>query len=418
LQQNDDFQGRKLEHKMLEAGVVDAVVEKFGTPCYIYDERSILNSLSRFESIPYSNKSIHFATMANNNPQLLALIRERGLKVFVNSAKHLALARTGGFDYADIIYTATGVTEHTLRHLIQRGVEINIDSLPQLEMFGRLTQELNGRRAVGIRVNIAENTRGDVFSGEESRIGIYTSQFPDVHRVAASFGLTISGVHVYLGTDIADYTYLLTGTEQILSVAEAFPDLEYVDLGGGFPTEGMHGVNFDYQSYGRKVSEIFVKYSEKFGRSIKLILEPGRALFGDSAIFCTRVVDLKDRPDRLIIGCDASVSLFPRPLMYDEYHSVYANGKADSTPLAKRADVVGSTTYSRDYLAKNVALPAVDVEDILCFEHAGSYCFALTTQFLGQFTPAEILIREDGEFEVIRDREEESRPAASELERI
>jgi diaminopimelate decarboxylase len=97
---------------------------------------------------------------------------------------------------------------------------------------------------------------------------------------------------------------------------------------------------------------------------------------------------------------------------------VYANGKADSVPLAKRADIVGSTTYSRDYLARNITLPPVDVGDVLCFEHAGSYCFALTTQFLGQFTPVEVLVREDGEFEVIREREKEVSSVSPEFERI
>lgn len=401
---------------MLNAQVVKTVVETYGTPCYIYDEAPILSSIDRFNSIRYQNKSIHFATMANNNVCLLDLIRRRGLKVFVNSAKHLALARASGFSHSDIIYTATGITESTLRDLIRRGVEINIDSLPQLELFGRLAQELGGRRSVGIRINIAENTRGNVFAGEESRIGIYASEFPEVRRIADLFGITVVGVHVYLGTDIADYRYLVTGTEQVLSVAEEFPDLQYVDLGGGFPTEGLNGIHFDYPSYGAAITDIFTRYSEKRGRSIKMILEPGRSLFGDSAIFCTSVVDLKERADRLIVGCDGSVSQFPRPLMYDEYHPIFVDSKAGVSPQAKLCDVVGNTTYSRDYLAKGVHLPPLALGDILCLEHAGSYCFALTTQFLGQFAPPEVLVRLNGKIEVIREREIDTSFIPAELE--
>jgi diaminopimelate decarboxylase len=42
---------------MLDAGVVSAVVEEFGTPSYIYDERSILKSTGRFESKQQSSAS-------------------------------------------------------------------------------------------------------------------------------------------------------------------------------------------------------------------------------------------------------------------------------------------------------------------------------------------------------------------------
>jgi len=401
---------------MLNAQVVKTVAETHGTPCYIYDEASILRSIDRFNSIQYPNTSVHFATMANSNVCLLELIRRCGLKVFVNSAKHLALARASGFGHPDIIYTATGITEATLRDLIRRGVELNIDSLPQLELFGRLTQELGGRRSVGIRINIAENTRGNVFAGEESRIGIYASEFGEAHRIADLFGITIVGVHVYLGTDIADYQYLIAGTERVLSEADEFPDLQYVDLGGGFPTEGLNGVHFDYPSYGRAITDLFTRYSESRGRPIKMILEPGRSLFGDSAVFCTSVVDLKERADRLIVGCDGSVSQFPRPLMYNEYHPISVNGKAGLDPQVKLCDVVGNTTYSRDYLAKGVRLPALALGDILRLEHAGSYCFALTTQFLGQFAPAEVLVRLNGEIEIIREREKETSFASAEPE--
>ena len=237
-----------------------------------------------------------------------------------------------------------------------------------------------------------------------------------MRRIADLFGITIAGVHVYLGTDIADYEYLVTGTEQVLSVAEDFPDLQYVDLGGGFPTEGLNGIHFDYRSYGAAMTDIFTRYSEKRGRSVKMILEPGRSLFGDSAIFCTSVVDLKERADRLIVGCDGSVSQFPRPLMYDEYHPISVSGKAGVSPQAKLCDVVGNTTYSRDYLAKGVQLPALALGDILCLEHAGSYCFALTTQFLGQFSPPEVLVRLNGEIVVIREREIDASSIPAELE--
>jgi len=74
--------------------------------------------------------------------------------------------------------------------------------------------------------------------------------------------------------------------------------------------------------------------------------------------------------------------------------------------LEKPTDVVGSTTYSRDFLAKGSALPGLKTGDVLVFQNAGSYSYSMITQFLGQNAPCEVLIGKDGTVRLIRDREE------------
>ncbi len=124
--------------------------------------------------------------------------------------------------------------------------------------------------------------------------------------------------------------------------------------------------------------------STNYGRHIKLILEPGRILAGDSAIFVTTITDVKNRPDKAVILVDSSCGQFPQKLMYSEKpnfpHKVIDNNSTER----KVADIAGNTTYSRDYLATDTLLPMVKIGQRIVFDHAGSYCKSMETVFLGK----------------------------------
>lgn len=381
---------------------LDTIVSKFDTPCYVYNEDLINKNIKQFEKIKYSPKAIHFASMANNNPKLLRILKDAGCGIFVNSMKHLNLAVQSGFNVSDIIYTTTGISQTDMEFLTQKNISMNLDSLEQTKLYG----SLNPGGSIGIRLNIDEKSRDNIFIGSESRIGILETEFSDLLEIASKYRLNIVGTHVYLGTNIISFDEMIAGTMKTLELSDHFPDLEYIDLGGGFPINGEDEQYFDYDKYGELVTELFDNYSKKRGRNIKLILEPGRSMFGNTAVFCSRVLDVKERPDRFLISCDASASILPRSMFYnDTFHDIEVLGKQDAPKLSKPASVVGSTTYSRDYLGKNLQLPAIEVGDILVFKNTGSYCYAMITQFLGQAMPSEILIDSLGKTELIRERE-------------
>lgn len=379
---------------------ISAVLSRQSTPCYLYDEALIRRNAERFTGLSYPHKAVHFASMANNNPELLRLLHGAGMGIFVNSVKHLRLALDCGFAPTEIIYTSTGVRRSDLELIAELGVAINLDSLGQLELYGTIAPGTS----CGIRLNIDENSLGNVFIGAESRIGLLENELEVAAKIADRYRLTITGTHVYLGTNIASLDTMMRGVARTLELSDHFPELAYVDLGGGFPVTEEGIDEFDYPKYDEAISRMFTDYSDKRGRPIKLILEPGRALFGDTAVFATSVLDVKNRPDRVLACVDASATLIPRSLFYGEYHEVHVLGRSGEPPAERPADVVGATTYSRDFLAKGAALPPLRTGDVLVFGNAGSYCYSMMTQFLGQDEPGEVLVHADGTHTVIRDR--------------
>ncbi|MFI9012078.1 diaminopimelate decarboxylase family protein [Actinosynnema sp. NPDC053489] len=384
----------------MQDDVIASAVREFGTPCYLYDEALIRRNAARFGALDYPSRSVHFASMANNNPELLRLVHGLGLGIFVNSVRHLKLALDCGFGPEEIIYTSTGVRRSDLEFIADLGVHVNLDSVGQLRLFG----EIAPGRSCGIRLNIDENSLGNVFIGAESRIGVLETEIPEVLEIAARYDLKLIGTHVYLGTNIVSLDTMIAGVERTLQLSNHFADLAYVDLGGGFPVPEEGVPEFDYPEYNRRITDLFTRYSAERGREIRLVLEPGRAMFGDTAVFCTEVLDVKDRPDRRLACVDASASLMPRSLFYGEFNAVDVLGRAGDPVEDKPTDVVGSTTYSRDFLAKGAKLPAAKVGDVLVFRNTGSYGYSMMTQFLGQDAPTEVLVAADGTARVIRER--------------
>jgi diaminopimelate decarboxylase len=370
--------------------VLSYVNQHFGKsslPVYVYDTEKIREYCRRFISIPYSPKFIHFATMANSNPEFLKIIRQEGLGVFVNSPEHLKLAREIGFKGEEIIFTASALCRETMQLAHDAGIIVFLDSPNQLKQWHILFPD----RPVGIRCNLGRmvkpiETVASYFIGEESRLGFTPNEIcrlegdPDV-----------SGLHLYVGTDILNYDYFFACYQSLLSFSKLFPNLSMIDLGGGFGINYNGSFPFNIEKYGEKLRQMIQEVSEHLDKKLRLLLEPGRIIGAEAGFFACQVTDVKIRKDKQLIGINASTTQFPRPLFYPEkaIHPlaiIRNGGLANGSTIM--SNVYGCSTYSRDYFLKNVSLPEASIGDWAIFGNAGSYCASAYTHFLG-FLPAE-----------------------------
>ncbi|MDP2113621.1 MAG: hypothetical protein Q8K69_06150, partial [Bacteroidota bacterium] len=174
-------------------------------PFYIYDIQAIRKRCADFTSISYQNKSIHFATMANINPEFLAVVKSSNLNVFVNSLKHLESVKEAGFKGSEIVFTSSAMSEKVMKIVCEENVQVNLDSVGQLELWQKLVPE----KSVGIRCNIGElvtpySTRAGFFLGKESRLGLTVDEIKGIANKQI-----IKGLHLYVGTDIFDIDYFI-----------------------------------------------------------------------------------------------------------------------------------------------------------------------------------------------------------------
>jgi diaminopimelate decarboxylase len=356
-------------------------------PCYVYDTSRIERNCRLFLEIPYENKSIHFATMANIHPEFLGIVRRSGLLAFVNSIEHLREVLAAGFPGQDIIFTASAMDDAAMSVVRDHDARVFLDSPSQLERWRQLFPE----SPVGIRCNIGDkvepkDTRAGVFLGHRSRLGFTLTE---IEAVAGD--PLITALHLYAGTDIQDVDYFMECYQSLWDLAGLFPKLDCLNLGGGFSVSDREATPLFMEMYGQRVSQLMKKRSRALGRDIQLMLEPGRIIGCDTGYFFCKVTDVKVRNICQFVGVNASSTQFPRPLLYPDsaFHPVaLLRGSRILSGEGITSSVYGCSTYSRDFLARDVALPPAEIGDWVVLGEAGSYCASAHTRFLG-FPPAE-----------------------------
>ncbi len=382
-----DFSGFKLPPAIKEA--IRSRISAEGPewqPFYIYDSQKIRDTCRAFKAIPYPDTKLHFATMANCQPEFLSIVESEGLGVFVNSVGHLEAVQSAGFSGEKIIYTASALDDSIMRTAVAAGAILNLDSADQVRRWKALFPGM----PYGLRCNlgslvVARRTRAGYFTGKESRLGMDPEEL-----IPFQNDPSCAGLHLYVGTDIMDIDYFIECYRALFSLARGFRAISYLDLGGGFGIDDENPKNhFKLEEFGSRVSQLFTEFSKEMGRPIRLVLEPGRILGGEAGYFLCRVTDVKSRADKRLIGVNASSAQFPRPLFYPDsaLHPVSAIGSI-SGPQSP-ASIYGCSTYSRDFLARDILLPPLQSGDALVFHHAGSYCASSFTHFLGFPKPPE-----------------------------
>ncbi len=358
-------------------------------PYYLYDTGTIREQCRFFREIPYPEKSVHYATMAGIHPHILALVREEGLHVFVNSVSHLRKVLRAGFRGRDIVFTASAQTVAMLREAGKKGVRVNLDSPSQLDAW----EQLFPGKPAGIRCNIGDKVPAikkwaGTFIGRESRLGFTAGE------LAARRGdPRVETLHLYAGTALMDTGYLLDCYRALASLTPWFPRLTALNFGGGFGIDENGSAGFPLRDYGEKVAALMEGISAGYGKRLELLLEPGRIITGESGYFVARVTDVKRRPGVSFIGLNGSTAQFPRPLFYPEEARhplvLLRNGEVLSPGEGQNSTLYGCSTYSRDFFIRNVVLPEARTGDLVVFGHAGAYCAAAATRFLGFPTPEE-----------------------------
>ncbi len=347
--------------------------ERTGTPAYVFDRSKIIGNITRIkESLAYPNSKIHYAMFCNDDPQVLEIVKKQGLGVLVLNEREMKTAISAGFEPKSIHLTGGTFTESKLRRLLDYNVDINLDSVEQLELLGRIKQGCNA----GIRIRVSDETVAG--SGE----GAHLNDTEKIMEVASKHDLTINGLQTYIGTNTLDEEKYVEAARILLKLAEEFPQIEYVNIGGGFGIPySATDKPFSWQKFGAGVSRLFLGLK----RGIQLKLEPGRSIVGDAGYFLTSVIELRGR-DTIVV--DSPYTLFPRPFVYHTNHRVSLLGRETNARL-KEFKIRGCSINSRDYLSHPdfegdpARLPQdVAPGDILCFRDVGAYSPPMQMEFL------------------------------------
>ncbi len=370
-----------------------SLAEKYGTPLYVYDTKQIVDNIRRIaHSLKYRHSSMYYAAMCNSHKTALSIVRKNGLGVQINSGHELQLVKKAGFKNNSISFTSTGISTELMSMLIRDRIRVHLDSVEEVDKFCSLVQH----RTFGIRIRIPKSITSHspdaTNTNRYSHIGIEPKDFRTVLRIASAAHNSITGVHGYFASNVLELTPFQNFAPFLCTMASSFPDLEYVNFGSGFgipyaPGQRAFNMKNVMALYGLHTKAL----SQKYGRPIELMIEPGRTILADAGTLVVQVTNIKRLSSKKSeIAVDAGFAELARPLVYGAYHAI----SAVNTAKRERAnyDIRGNTVLQNDFLGKNRMLEMIREGDYLLIKNVGAYGAAMASGFPGKNIPKQVFV--------------------------
>ncbi len=388
---------------------ITEVIEKYPTPFHIYDEQAIRQNVRKlinaFSWAPEFKE--YFAVKATPNPYLLKILREEGLGADCSSLPELILAEKAGMKGEEIILTSNDTPASEFEKARELGAIINLDDISHIDY---LDKHAGIPEMISFRYNpgpLREGGNSIIGNPEESKYGLTRKQLIDAYRIMKARGVKRFGIHTMVISNELDPNYFIETANMMFDlIIEIYRTLdikiEFVNFGGGIGIPyrpEQEPVDLSIISKGIKKA-----YETKIAANglapLKIAMECGRMITGPYGYLVSTVLHKKEIYKNYV-GLDACMANLMRPALYGAYHHITVLGK-EEWPLGYIYDVTGSLCENNDKFAVNRKLPMIDVGDVLVIHDAGAHGHAMGFNYNGKLRSAELLLKADGQVELIR----------------
>jgi diaminopimelate decarboxylase len=442
------------------------IAEEMYTPFYVYSKAAIFEKVEALKQAFADVKPmLAFRMKALDTTVILKTLLERGCGLEVENINEISRAQLSGFESTAIVFNSYGLPDRDITVLLKKKpLLINISNIFDLESLNKSASELNVGVRIGLRINPGIDVGG--FFGTntgspESRFGLRKDEIKLALALIKKMPqLNLVGLASHLGSQVVQLAPWIKMSEQMAKLykeikAQDF-NLEYLDLGGGFPVEYGKGDFLEIKKIARNV----IPHIKDL--DCRLILEPGRYFTAEAGVLVSSVLGTKEVGDRTFVICDAGYSEFPRSSMYRINHEIVNVRQPEACPaepsqpfggdepsagiqmgaslepgqsmvtdeitqpmeyhdqqVQEAAVGVGPTHLSGkpvnvtvvgpggegiDYLAEHIEICLPKRGDLLAVLNVGAYGRTLSNNYASRLRPPEVLIERD-KFEIIRSRE-------------
>jgi diaminopimelate decarboxylase len=388
---------------MINNNQLKQVAIEHGTPLYVYDAAQIK---SQYEILTTAFESSHckffYASKALTNISILKYIKSLGCNVDCSSINEARLALHAGFEKERILYTTNGIAFNEIQEAVSLGVNVNIDSLSNLEKFGA-TYGNNYPVGIRLRPNIMAGGNLKISTGhDKSKFGIPVTQIDAVIALKEKYDLNIYAVHIHTGSEIKDVAVFVEGLDVLFNIIPHFETLKVIDLGGGFKVPYKEGdAATDINLLAKELHKAVNAFQQKIGKQFEIWFEPGKFLVSSSGYFVTQVNVIKETGNTTFASVNSGFNHLIRPMFYDAYHEI--ENISNSTGEKHIYTITGNLCET-DNFAMDRSLAKISEGDLLVFKNAGAYCFEMASNFNSRLKPAEVLFI-NNEFHIIRNRD-------------
>ena len=386
------------------------IIKTYPTPFHIYDEKGIRENARALKEAFSWNPGFkeYFAVKATPNPYIIDILREIGCGTDCSSYTELMLSEAMGLSGKDIMFSSNETPAEEYAYAYKLGAIINLDDITHIDFVEKIVGTLP--KTMSCRYNpggVFQISNSIMDNPGDAKYGMTTEQMFEAYQILKEKGVENFGIHSFLASNTVTNEYYPTLARQLFELAVLLKEktgahITFINLSGGVgvPYKPGQAAN-DIYAIGEGVRKAYEEVLIPAGMGdVAIYTELGRFMLAPYGHLVTTAVHEK-HTHKEYVGCDACAVNLMRPAMYGAYHHITVMGKEDA-PCDHIYDVVGSLCENNDKFAIDRSLPKIDKGDILVIHDTGAHGFAMGYNYNGKLKSAELLLKENGEVQLIR----------------
>lgn len=385
---------------------VTEIARSAGTPFYLYSYGTLERHFTVFDrAFAGVSHLVCYSCKANSSLAIIRSISRLGGGADIVSGGELHKALTAGIQPKKIVFSGVGKKDDELTYAIKSNIlMINAESEQEVDAISRIGKRMKRTVPLSIRVNpqIDAKTHPYITTGmKKNKFGVLWDDAMRLYMKARQDPfLEPVGISSHIGSQILEVGPFREAVHSLKSMAEGLRtesiDITYLDIGGGL------GITYKDELPPHPDEYASVVARELAGTNLTVILEPGRVLVGNSGVFVTRLLYVKQSPEKTFYIVDGAMNDLVRPSLYNAYHEILSVRSGRERQVT--VDVVGPICESGDFLAKDREMPVMNQGDLLAIKGAGAYGFSMSSNYNARRRVAEVLVKGE-HFFVVRKRE-------------
>ena len=395
------------------------LASRFGTPLYIYDEKTIRQIARDYKKAfaKYPKINMMFASKAFMTQAVAKILDSEGFGFDLVSGGEIYTVISAGLSIEKSIFNGSNKNYDEILFAIKNNIgRISVDNFFELALVNEAAKSLDKKVDILLRITpgIECHTHEYIQTGHlDSKFGFDLTQIDEaVELINDEYeNLVIKGLHAHIGSQIFEtkvyYDEIEVLLKEIKRLKEKFKiDLSEINIGGGL---GIKYTKNDTPPSIYEIADVILKSVEENTKKYSLekpliYIEPGRSIVGTSGVTLYTVGSSKQVPNgRKYVAVDGGMADNPRPSMYQ---AIYCADKVtqDDDEASETVTIAGRFCESGDILIKDITLPTLNEGDLLCVYNTGAYGYSMSSNYNRVLKPAAVLVNE-GRADIIIERE-------------
>lgn len=358
-----------------------------GAPRFVYHLPTVDARAAALRAELTAVEGFFYATKANDHPEILRAIADRGFGIECVSVGEVRHARATLGDAVPLLFTPNFCPVDEYAAAFDAGADVTVDGG---HVFEQAPAVFEGR-AVAVRIDPGEGLGHHEkvrTAGARSKFGVPPDELPAVLDAARALGARVVGLHAHVGSGVFDAEAWARTGRALFALREQCPDLAWLDVGGGLGVVERPGqAPLDLAAMNAGLESLRAAMPD-----VALRIEPGRYLVSEAGVLLAPVTQVRTRAGSRFVGLSTGMNSLLRPALYGAWHGIYNLSRLDE-PVTQTAHVVGPICESSDVLGRARPLPETAPGDVLLVANAGAYGRVMSSTYNRRPPAAEVILR-------------------------